>query len=75
MANEIHNERVKLVANSLDRASTGAFGTGVFVPTAAAIFGQLPVSWPYLVVAIIFWSVVGIILHIEAKRVIALVRE
>jgi hypothetical protein len=73
MANEI--QRVKLVANALDRASTGAFGAGVFVPTAAAIFGQTVVGWDYLLVAIICWSVVAIIFHVEARRVIATVRE
>ena len=75
MANEIHNERAKLVANALDRASTGAFGTGIFVPTAAAMFGQSPVTWEYLLYAILFWGVVGVILHVEARRVIATVRE
>ena len=75
MANEIHNERVKLVANALDRASTGAFSTGIFVPTAAAIFGQAPMGWEYLVAAIVFWGVVGVIFHVEARRVIATVRE
>lgn len=75
MANEIHNERVKLVANALDRASTGAIATGIFVPTAAAVFGQSPVTWDYLLVAIIFWGVIGVILHVEARRVIAAIRE
>jgi hypothetical protein len=75
MANEIHNERVKLVANALDRASTGALATGIFVPTAAYMFGQSPVGWDYLLAGIIFWGVLGIIFHVEARRVIATVRE
>ncbi len=70
-----HNERVKLVANAYDRASTGCFATGVFVPTAALMLGQSPVSWDYSIVAIATWVFVGLILHFEARRIIVAVRE
>jgi hypothetical protein len=71
----VHNERVKLVANAYDRASTGCFGTGVFVPTAALMLGQSPVAWDYSLVAMVSWVFFGFILHIEARRMIATVRE
>jgi hypothetical protein len=35
----VHNERTKLTANWLDRASTAAITLGVVAPLAAAVFG------------------------------------
>lgn len=75
MAYVAHNERVKLVANAYDRASTGCFATGVFVPTAALMLGQASVSWDYSLVGIAAWVFLGLILHFEARRIIAAVRE
>jgi hypothetical protein len=75
MPNLIHNERAKLIANALDRASTACFTTGILVPTAAAILGQSTVALDYLCAAVGFWAVPGTILHIEARRAITTLRE
>lgn len=35
----VHNERIKLTANALDRASTACFTVGVLGPTVASLYG------------------------------------
>jgi hypothetical protein len=35
----VHNERTKLFANALDRASTACFTVGVLSPIVAALYG------------------------------------
>jgi hypothetical protein len=76
MAHLVHNERAKLIANALDRASTGCFATGLIVPVGATMLGQpLAVSLDTFVVSFACWIFVGIILHIEAQRVINTMRE
>jgi hypothetical protein len=56
MAHLVHNERARLVANALDRASTGCFAAGIFVPAAAAILGQpIAIEPDVFFVALIFW--------------------
>ena len=76
MAHLVHNERAKLVANALDRASTGCFATGILVPTAGVMLGQ-PLSMPFEVFfkALPCWLFATIVLHIEARRVIETLRE
>ena len=53
----IHNERTKLTASWLDRASTAALTLGVVAPLAAAVFGypDTPVSAGNLLIGIGFW--------------------
>lgn len=71
----VQNERAKLIANAFDRASTGCFGTGIFVPTAAQMLGQTSVPFDHLLVAIGAWVFLGAILHFEARRLIGTLRE
>jgi hypothetical protein len=68
--------RTKLIANALDRASTACFVSGIFVPVAAAMIGQ-PIAVPTeaFFASFTLWMVCGAILHVEAQRVIATVRE
>jgi hypothetical protein len=75
MANLVHNERAKLVANALDRASTACFTTGVLAPTVAVMLGQSTVALDYLCAAVGFWSVPGLIFHVEARRAITTLKE
>jgi Na+/melibiose symporter-like transporter len=71
----VHNERTKLIANALDRASTGAFLAGVAVPTATAMFGQQSIAWEYFFSCVLLWVAVGVILHVEARKVLGALRE
>lgn len=75
MPNVVHNERVKLIANAFDRASTGCFATGVFAPTVALMLGSMPAPANGFIIAVVFWSLGGLALHIEAQRNLAALRE
>ena len=39
----IDNERTKLAANALDRASTASLAVGIFAPLATLLLGQAPI--------------------------------
>jgi hypothetical protein len=76
MAHLVHNERAKLIANAFDRASTGCFAAGILAPIAGTMFGQSVVaSWEVFLASTVFWSFAAGILHIEAQRMIACLRE
>lgn len=65
----IDNERTKLTANALDRASTASVAVGILAPLAAVLQGQ---AIPSLGVVVSFagWLAVGIVPHIFARRVL-----
>jgi hypothetical protein len=45
----VHNERLKLLANAFDRASTACFTIGVVTPVAGLIYGDVSTTWETLV--------------------------
>jgi hypothetical protein len=69
-----HNERVKLVANAFDRASTGCFVTGIIAPTTAAMIDPSKVALGLLITVTVSWLLAGGVLHYEARRAIAALR-
>jgi len=66
----IDTERVKLLANWFDRASTAMLTIGVFAPLAAAIYGPPAQTIPALVYAFgcVFWFSGAYLLHWLARR-------
>ena len=69
----IDNERTKLLANALDRASTASLALGVFAPVAAAFFGAQTggeVPWPTLTIGAFIWLAGAIALHLAARLVL-----
>ena len=66
----VHNERTKLLANALDRASTACFAIGALAPTVAAYGGTA--SGPILgvIVTAFGWILVAFGLHFGARRVL-----
>jgi hypothetical protein len=68
----ITNERAKLFANNLDRASTACFTIGIASPIAAYVYkiGNLreAVSELELGLGLTGWLVAAIFLHILARR-------
>jgi hypothetical protein len=58
----IENERTKLLANALDRASTACIALGIFAPLAAA-----PRVSFALFVSLAGWSAAAIMLHLAAR--------
>jgi hypothetical protein len=64
----IHNERSKLLANALDRASTACLAVGVFGPIAAAYYGPLGSTPVWVVmVGVASWGSAALFLHVEGR--------
>ena len=75
MPHLVENERTKLVANAIDRASTGCFVAGVFVPLSILMLGQSKSEGGTFIVALVCWALAGVVLHIEARRVLRALQE
>lgn len=60
----IHNERTKLLANALDRASTGCLIAGLVGPTAVAGISFLAS------VSTGVWLFAALVLHLSARYVL-----
>ena len=65
----VHNERTKLLANALDRASTACLTVGVLAPVAAALYsmGNMSPSW-VLILTTLSWLAAAAVLHYAARR-------
>ena len=67
----VEDEKIKLVANALDRASTACLALGVIAPLAAAFYSvesNLPTWSLTLVVGTLIWLAAAVVLHIGARR-------
>jgi hypothetical protein len=70
----VDNERTKLVANALDRASTACFTVGILTPTAAFFYDlggfRSTANIVFLVAGLVSWLVNVVALHYWARRVL-----
>lgn len=68
----IHNERVKLIANSLDRTSTTCFTVGIATPLAGYLYNVgnfgATLGLLRLTTCVTGWLLAAIALHSLAKR-------
>lgn len=66
----IQNERTKLLANALDRASTACLTVGVFGPTVAFLYGAgtLKSSVIFFGLVSVIWIFIAVALHLLARR-------
>lgn len=73
MSISIANERTKLAANALDRASTACIAVGILSPLAGLVQG---LSWPPSVAALSVagWLFAAILLHLAAHRVLGVLK-
>ncbi|MFB2567307.1 hypothetical protein [Rhizobium sp. IMFF44] len=67
----VHNERTKLLANALDRASTACIAAGLIAPVVSAVNGAaaLQVSWIAILSSII-WLFAAFTLRMAARHVL-----
>jgi multisubunit Na+/H+ antiporter MnhG subunit len=68
----IDNERTKLLANALDRASTACLTVGVLAPVAAVLYnvsGTQTAAWVFVLGAVI-WLLAAVALHLIARVVL-----
>ena len=66
----IHDEQIKLLAASLERAGTSAVTVGVFAPLAAALFkieGINQALFP-TIMGVLCWVLLATSLYIESQR-------
>jgi hypothetical protein len=76
MGTLVENERTKLLANALDRASTACVTVGVLAPVAALAYG-VPAGGPQpltLVFGAWVWLSAGIALHFVARATLGMLR-
>jgi len=70
----IHNERTKLTANALDRASTACLTVGALGPAVASLYGlgaAGAISHGLLVaLGSVFWLAAAAVLHFMARSVL-----
>lgn len=71
---QIDNERTRLLAGALDRASTACFTVGVATPLAGYLYGVLTFSAAtsgyWLGFTAISWLFATVALHFAARRVL-----
>jgi hypothetical protein len=71
----IGNERTKLLAGNLDRASTACLTLGILAPLAGLPYGvsvlKEAVPLPFVLVGIVCWLGGAVVLHLLARRVLA----
>jgi 1-aminocyclopropane-1-carboxylate deaminase/D-cysteine desulfhydrase-like pyridoxal-dependent ACC family enzyme len=77
MDNLVRNERLKLLANALDRASTSFITVGGITPLAALAYAsaQFGLRAETVILAAIFWTLFGIGLHLLAREVLGGLRN
>ncbi|MFT3974437.1 MAG: hypothetical protein QM699_13600 [Amaricoccus sp.] len=63
------NERTRLAANALDRASTACLAVGIFARLSAATLGSAHVPLLGIVVSFAGWLAAAIMPHMAARRV------
>jgi hypothetical protein len=66
MSKLVENERVKLFAAALDRASTACLLIGVLGPMSAIYQAQEIPDWRQLL-GLLIWFLAGFVLHIRAQ--------
>lgn len=67
----IHNERTKLLANALDRASTACIAVGLIGPTVATTNGGNPLHLSWIaILASGAWILAAVALHLGARHVL-----
>jgi hypothetical protein len=71
MSNLVRNERTKLVANALDRASTACVAVGILAPVAATLAGTgSALRAPAFIAPFSGWILAALALHFVARRIL-----
>ena len=67
----IHNERIKLLASAIDRASTACIVVGLLTPLVS---GSIVADW-YTVASVGVWLSMALILHWAANRILGRLKQ
>jgi hypothetical protein len=67
----IHNERTKLLANALDRASTACVAAGLIAPVVSAANGTASLQFSWIaILSSVSWLFAAFTLHMAARHVL-----
>lgn len=69
------NERIKLLATTLNTIGLAFLVPGVVVPLVASLYGSDPPKSPYWVEFAVWWAVLAIIMHFFARIVLGGIEE
>ncbi len=69
------NERVKLLATTLNTMGLAFFVPGVIVPLVTLLYGADPPRSPYWLGITIWWATLAAVLHILARTVLGGIEE
>ncbi|MQB10701.1 hypothetical protein FCH38_08625 [Agrobacterium tumefaciens] len=70
----VHNERTKLLANSIDRLSTACVAAGFIAPAVSLANGSgLSIAWG-IVASTCIWLFTAFTLHLGARHVLGRLR-
>jgi hypothetical protein len=67
----IHNERIKLLATALDRASTACIVVGLLTPVVSGAIGA---TW-YTIASIAIWLFIALVLHWAGNRILGRLKQ
>jgi hypothetical protein len=74
----VRNERIKLIANALDRASTACIAVGILAPIVTTLihWGETNAgpNVIFLMLAGLGWLSIALALHLAAQRVLGKLR-
>ncbi|QQM31759.1 hypothetical protein JET14_06220 [Martelella lutilitoris] len=70
----IHNERIELLANALDRASTASIAAGLIVPSVSALSHVEALSGLAIISSMV-WLFAAFAPHMGARHVLGRLRE
>jgi len=74
MTKLVDNELCKLLANALDRLSTGCVLVGVFTTAISLAQDRPSLKWPQ-VLGLILWFFAALVLHLRAQAMIRRLTE
>lgn len=69
------NERIKLLATTLNTIGLAFLVPGVIVPAVALLYGSDPPRSPYWLEIAVWWAFQAVILHIGARTVLGGIEE
>ena len=71
---KVSDERTKLLANALDRASTACFTVGIATPIAGYVYDvsgfRSSIGLSALLLGMVGWLVAAVVLHLGARIVL-----
>ncbi len=71
----VENERTKLFANALDRASTASLTVRVLAPMAGYVYGPVRLPLLYLIIVAYIFVFLAASLHVVARWVLGRMQE